>query len=68
MTQTRLRRCILNHDLNKLNIVVSDKCSCGDDEDAYPFFKRLAYTLCQIATYGTKYRVRHKTTRTVLEF
>ena len=36
---TKLRHCcILNHDLHKLNIVVSDKCSCGAVEDAYHFF------------------------------
>ena len=36
---TKLRHCcILNHDLYKLNIVVSDKCSCGAVEDAYHFF------------------------------
>ena len=30
--------CILNHDLHKLNIIVSDKCSCGAVEDAFHFF------------------------------
>ena len=39
---TKLRHCcILNHDLFKLNIVVSDKCSCGAVEDAYNFFFQL---------------------------
>ena len=37
---TKLRHfCIPNHDLHKLNIVVSDKCSCGAVEDAYQFFQ-----------------------------
>ena len=43
---TKLRHCcILNHDLHKLNIVVSDKCSCGAVVDAYHLNARNKFLL-----------------------